>query len=129
MAARKWRRKLRLLIATWCVLGKLYMLDPWKLETAALRAALAWVPGVAVLAWFAERALQIPPHGRLGPWVAVLLAGTFATVALVLLYFIMFGIGMDSSPFHAQTPAGRHWGSSSTSPRGPDTSSSATAHC
>jgi hypothetical protein len=63
-----------------------------------LNGVIAATPVIVVAAWFALRALHVPPHGPDGTVVGIVLAGLFGVLNLVLVYFLVLGFAMDGSP-------------------------------
>jgi hypothetical protein len=63
-----------------------------------LNGVIAATPAIAVAAWFALRALHVPPHGTAGTVLAFVLAGLFGVLNLVTAYFLVLGFAMDGSP-------------------------------
>jgi hypothetical protein len=63
-----------------------------------LNGVIAATPAIAVAAWFALRALHVPPHGTAGTVLAIALAGLFGVLNLVVAYFLVLSFAMDGSP-------------------------------
>jgi hypothetical protein len=62
-----------------------------------LNAVFAATPVITVAAWFALRALPVPPYGTAGTVVAIVLAGVFGVLNLVVVYCLVLSFAMDGS--------------------------------
>jgi hypothetical protein len=69
-----------------------------------LIAVFVATPGIAFLAWLAIWAVDLPPHGPAGRWVALLLAAVFFGASACGLYLIGMSLAM-SGVEGAEAPA------------------------
>ena len=67
-----------------------------------LAACLA-IPAVMAAAWYAIRAVHLPPGGPAGPWVALLLAALFGVQSVLALILVGFSLTKG----HGEDPAAR----------------------
>jgi hypothetical protein len=55
------------------------------------------IPAIAVAAWYAIWASDLPPHGPAGRWIALGLAALFGAQNMIVLFLFTLGFAMDGS--------------------------------
>jgi hypothetical protein len=64
-------------------------------QTWVLYGVIAATPAIAVAAWFALRALHVPPPGLAGTVIAIVLASMFGMLNMLTVYLLVLGLAMD----------------------------------